>query len=118
MGNTSVAVLHNDMTGEIKERGGEIGKRMAYAMNTWNSVTLDGNFCVGRIISRDHSSAHQVVVVYGNTGCHVVDAKEVSYLALSQMADCLKRHGWSAKPPPKKRRSSKLPSHSRQDASE
>jgi hypothetical protein len=100
MGLTSVAVLHNDMCGEI-EACGELGKRMAWAMKNWNRVTLEGYFRVGRVVSRDHSSAYQVVVVHGNTGCHITDANEVDYLALSMMADCLKRHGWSAKPPRK-----------------
>ena len=104
MGLTSVAVLHNDMSGEIKEQGGEIGKRMAFAMNNWNSVELKGHFGVGRVIHRDHSSSHQVVIVHGNTGCHVSAAKDVSYIALDQMAECLKRHGWTAKAPSKRRK--------------
>lgn len=104
MGFTSVAILHNDMTHEIERDGGELGKRIAYAMRSWDRVSLDGFFRVGRVISRDHSSAHQVVIVHGNTGCHITEAKDVSYLALGMMADCLKRHGWSAKPPKKSKR--------------
>lgn len=104
MGLNTVAVLLNDMTGEIERDGGEIGKRLAYAMRAWGRVSLEGFFRVGRVISRDHSSAHQVVVVHGGSGCHVVDAKDLPYLALSMMADCLNRHGWTAKPPKKSKR--------------
>jgi hypothetical protein len=101
MGYTSVAVLHNDMIAEIARDGGEIGKRMSWAMRNWDPVSLEGYFQVGRVIAQGHASAHQVVVVYGNTGCHISKADGVSYLALSDMADCLRRHGWSAKPPKK-----------------
>jgi hypothetical protein len=113
MGFTCVAVLHNDFIHEIDRNGGSIGIEMADAMRRWAPPTrvgedplrrrIDGDFHVGQVIHRDHASAHQVVVVHGNTGCHVSDAKDVSYLALDQMAECLRRHGWSAAPPKTKR---------------
>ena len=107
MGLNSVAVLLNDFVHEMKEDKGEIAKRMAFACSNWNRATLEGYFRVGRVISRDHSSAHQIVVVHGGGGSHIADAKDLPYMALWSMADCLKRHGWTAKPPRKKKRIAK-----------
>lgn len=105
MGLNTVAVLLNDMCGEM-EACVDLGKRMSYVVQNWNHVDGKGYFGVGRVISRGHSDDHQVVVVHGNTGCTVREATNVSYLALDEMADCLKRHGWTAKPP--KRKAEKL----------
>lgn len=102
MGNNTVAVLYNDMSHEIAAEG-EIGKRMAWAMNNWNRVSLEGFFRVGRVVSRDHSSAHQVVVVHAGGGDHIADANDLPHIALSMMADCLERHGWKVTKPRKKK---------------
>src|SRR5690348_13223445 len=104
MGLNTVAVLLNDCCDEIEREGGEIGKRMSEAMQNWGRVKGAGDLGVGRIIARSHSDWHQIVVVHGNTGCSIYDAKDLPYMALDAMADCLRRHGWSAKPPPKRKR--------------
>lgn len=107
MGYNSVAVLLNDMSHEI-ENSADFGKRLAFAMNNWSPI--DGNKSCGphhtRIISRDHSSGFQIVCVHGNTGWRVDNSLYDNLFsgigawhAFQQMADCLKRHGYTVKPP-------------------
>lgn len=108
MGINTVAVLLNDFTHEF-DGDGPLGKRIAHAMMTWNHGSnrpgdLKGYFHAGRVISAAHADYEQVVIIGKNTGCTVYDAKDLSYLALDSMAQCLKRHGWSAKPPAKAKR--------------
>lgn len=104
MGYNTVAVLLNDHHGEF-DRDGPLGKRIASAMLVYGrGGTLDGWFGAGSVISRDHADYHQVTVVHGNTGCPIRDAKDLPYLTLLELAECLKRHGWRASPPPKRRR--------------
>lgn len=100
----SVAVLFNDNIGEFEEDGGPLGRRIAHVLKTWSRVESNGYFHAGRVISRDHSTSQQVVVVSGGSGCHIVDANDVSDMALQWMAECLIRHGWRAQRPPRKRK--------------
>lgn len=103
MGFNTVAVLLNDHTADF-EKDGPLGKRVAYAMNAWSPVTLDGWFGAGRVISRDHADGYQLVVVHGNTGQMLSEANDLPWLTLSQLAECLNKHGWRAKPPARKRK--------------
>lgn len=100
MGLNSVAVLFNDFCGEIANSG-RLGQRISFAMQEWNPVERKGFFGAGRVISRDHSDGYQVVIVHGNTGQVVQDANDLPDMPLRQMAECLIRHGWTARPPKK-----------------
>lgn len=107
MGFTTVAILHNDLSHEI-EKSERLGADIAEAMRGWWSCRHgSGDFRVGSVISREHADAYQIVIVHGNTGEPVRDAKDLHYSALNQMADCLKRHGWMARPPSKRKRAVK-----------
>lgn len=105
MGLNTVAVLMNDCVHELENDDGTISKRMAFAMTHHSRTTgNDGYFCAGRVISCSHADDQQIVIVAGNTGFDLSDAdpetwKKLSYFSLSRMADALKKHGWSAKPP-------------------
>lgn len=102
----TVAVLLNDHCSEFERDGGPLGKRISRAMQDWNrnSRSLEGWFGAGSVISRSHADYHQIVVVHGNTGCPIQEAEGLPYLALDAMAECLKRHGWRAGPPARKRK--------------
>ena len=104
MGLNCVAVLLNDKCHDFERHGEAIGNRISYAMQNWNSITNDGYFNAGRVISRDHADGYQITVVHGNTGCHISDAEGLPLYALEQLADCLKRHGWLARRPPRTRK--------------
>lgn len=99
MGLNCVAVLLNDCCGELERDGGRYGGRMSYAMQNWSPITLEGWFGAGRVISRDHADGYQIVIVHGNTGERISEANDLPYWTLKQMAECLNRHGWRAKPP-------------------
>lgn len=106
MGFTTVAILHNDLSHQIEKSEG-LGRDIASAMRAiWSARNDSTDFKVGRVISCEHSGAYQIVIVHGNTGEPLREAKDLHYSALNQMADCLKRHGWTAKPP--KRKAEKL----------
>ena len=111
MGYNTVAVLLNDFTGEFRNNGEHLGKRIAYAMNAWDRVSLDGYFHAGRVISRDHADGYQLVIVHGNTGSILDEALDLPKPVLERLASVLNRHGWRAKPPVRKRN----PSPIRQD---
>ena len=103
MGLNTVAVLLNDKVHEL-QNDGPISRRIAHAMcNSTPAMHEDTYFGVGRVISRSHADHHQIVIVHGNTGCTIYDAKDLPYGALMDMADCLKRHGWTAKQPSKRK---------------
>lgn len=103
MGYNSVAVLYNDCTHEIEESG-RIGAQIAYAMRRYHNRKRDAlplNFGVGMVISQDHADGEQVVIVSKNCGVRADEANDLGWQALNDMAECLKRHGYTVKPPKK-----------------
>lgn len=107
MGLNCVAILLNDCCGEIERNGGTVGPRMSRAMQDYAASAdsrHDGYFHVGKVISRDHADGYQVTVVHGNTGQHITEAANLPPYVLSQLADCLTRHGWNVTSGPKKLR--------------
>lgn len=104
MGLNTVAVLFNDHHGEIERNGGDLGKRIADAMRTYQRDSLRGWFGAGRIISCSHADYDQVVIVGQNRGRLANDANDLSYGALDTMAECLRRHGRSAAPPKRRKK--------------
>lgn len=102
MGLNTVAVLFNDCCFQM-EQDEDLGKRMAYAVQNFSRRSAEDHFRVGCVISSAHADYHQVVIVHGNTGSTARDAEDVSILALEEMADCLRRHGWIAKAPSKRK---------------
>ena len=108
MGFVTVAVLYNDFSHEIRGNYRDFGKRLADAMNNWSPAPKydfeDGYFHAGRVVSRDHSTGYQVVVAHHGEGYTIDKAADLPPIVLDRLADCLKRHGWIAKPPPRKRK--------------
>lgn len=107
MGLNTVAVIFNDFTHEF-EKDGPLGQRIARAMQSYGSQhdRLPVYFGAGQVISMAHADYEQVVIAGRNGGQKVLDAKDVSYSALDQMAECLRRHGWTAKPPSRRKKKS------------
>ncbi|KTS48007.1 hypothetical protein SB2_11970 [Methylobacterium radiotolerans] len=64
------------------------------------------------LISQDHSSGEQVVIVHGNTGWRADDESkpELSWRGLDQMQRCLERHGYKVTKPKKVKASKASPS--------
>lgn len=105
MGYNTVAVLLNDYTSEIREDG-PIGKRIASAMQSWHARDRDPLapwFGCGSVISQAHADYSQVVVVGRNTGAPIYECNDLDGHALDQIADALRRHGWTVKAPGKKK---------------
>lgn len=57
----------------------------------------------GMVISQAHADHEQVVIVSKNGGQYVSDANDLSWIALEGMAECLRRHGWTAKRPSRRK---------------
>lgn len=104
MGYNTVAVLYNDCTHLIR-KDGDIGRRIANAMQSWHArdhYPLDLYFGSGEVCSQAHADYSQVVVVGQNRGRRLCDCDDLDGYALDQMADALRRHGWTVKEPGKK----------------
>jgi hypothetical protein len=104
MGFNTVAVLYNDFN-FAKEP--DIGGRIARAMRGWHERDRDKLatwFGAGMVVSQSHADYDQVVVVGQNRGRPIREANDLSFVALEQMAECLHRHGWTAKPPTTRKR--------------
>ena len=93
MGYNTVAVLYNDMTHEMPDRM----KRAVTHSVSDKTPSMDGWFGFGQVISQAHADVEQVVVIGRNTGRTVDKANELGPWALEQMAECLKRHGYTVK---------------------
>lgn len=109
MGFNTVAVLYNDMTHEIA-KSGLVGKRIADAMRSWSIRDREPMatwFGCGQVVSQAHADYYQIVVVGRNSGRQLHECGDLDYLTLDQLADALRRHGWNAKPPAKKKRETK-----------
>ncbi|EKS29314.1 hypothetical protein [Afipia felis] len=109
MGFNTVAVLYNDFN-FAKEH--DIGERIARAMRGWHERDHDALatwFGAGMVVSQAHADYDQIVVVGQNRGRRITDANDLDTVALEQMADCLKRHGWTAKPPSRRKKAAANP---------
>jgi hypothetical protein len=107
MGFNTVAVLYNDFN-FAKEPA--IGQRIAEAMRGWSWRERDRlatHFGAGMVVSQAHADYSQVVVVGQNRGRMIVECDDLDHYALGQIADALRRHGWTVKPPAKPKRASK-----------
>lgn len=101
MGFNTVAVLYNDFTSEIRASG-RLGERIAGAMQSWSQRDRDRmatNFGAGMVVSQAHADYSQVVVVGQNCGRPITECNDLDLYALGQIADALRRHGWSVKSP-------------------
>jgi hypothetical protein len=106
MGFNTVAVLYNDETHRIRGDG-PIGSKIATAMMRWDDRHRDPlatHFGAGVVVSQAHADYSQVVVVGKNTGAPLSDCSDLDWYALDQLADALRRHGWTVKPPPPRKR--------------
>lgn len=103
MGFNTVAVLYNDFN---FENDVSIGPRIQRAMRGWSMRDrghLETHFGAGMVVSQAHADYSQVVVVGRNTGRPIFECSDLDHYALGQIADALRRHGWTVKPPKKKR---------------
>jgi hypothetical protein len=104
MGFNTVAVLYNDVD-FAKQR--MIGERIQDAIRGWSIRDRDHlatNFGAGMVVSQAHADYSQVVVVGQNRGRQIVECNDLDHYALGQIADALRRHGWTVKPPVKPKR--------------
>lgn len=104
MGFNTVAVLYNDCEFATEPA---IGHRIAEAMRGWSYRDRDRmvtNFGAGVVVSQAHADYSQVVVVGRNTGHPIVECNDLDHYALGQIADALRRHGWTVKPPARSKR--------------
>ena len=108
MGFNTVAVLYNDCVHDIREYGGNLGQRLGTAMTAGWSLrdrnTHGTSFGAGQVVSQAHADYSQVVVVGHNTGRPITECADLDHYALGQIADALRRHGWTVKPPKKAKR--------------
>lgn len=112
MGFNTVAVLYNDFNFATEQH---IGERIRQAMLGWHGRDRDRmvtHFGAGMVVSQAHADYSQVVVVGRNTGSPIVECNDLDHYALSQLADALVRHGWTVKPPTKKRQKKATPTPS------
>ena len=94
MGYNTVAVLLNDYHIEWPE-----DVRKASRERDFGGAALSGYFGWGRLLSQDHASGHQVVVVHGNTGSRLGPSEPATQAELDALAMILRGHGYSVKRP-------------------
>ena len=106
MGFNTVAVIFNDHTHRLLEDDGRISRDIATAMRNWGMRDRDSMatwFGAGRVVSQASADYSQVVVCGHNGGAPISECGVLDFYALDQIADALRRHGWTAKPPAKQR---------------
>lgn len=107
MGFNTVAVLYNDHTHRLRADDGTISQEIGRAMQHWSMRDRDRlatHFGAGMVVSQAHADCTQIVAVGQNRGRPIQDCDDLDYITLSTMAECLIRHGWTAKPPSKPKR--------------
>jgi len=104
MGWNTVAVLYNDMTGDMPWRMADAIVRSYGNTNTRDKMAA--NFGFGMVISQEHADTSQVVIVGRNSGVRASDADGLDWIAIEQMRQCLERHGYKVT---KRRRKPSLP---------
>lgn len=87
MGYNSVAVIYNDFVGYENRSIKQIDDAI-------KQYPRDGYFNFGQIVSMDHSSYDQVVIVGKNTGSHISKIDNISPEAITQMKTCLEKFGY------------------------
>lgn len=115
MGYNTVLVVYND-TVDWGEKDPEIGRRIHEAVRGWSvrkhrpgatdifaRFPQGGGASYGQVVSQEHADYSQVVVVGGNTGRPINECEELDWHATNQIAEALKRCGWTVKPPKRKR---------------
>lgn len=114
MGFNTVLVVYNDSVGSGADDP-QLGRRICNAVSGWHGKGRDPSIChiytmsgrhaasYGQVISQAHADYYQVVVVGKNSGRPIQEAENLDWITLDQLADCLKRHGWTAKPPAKRK---------------
>lgn len=110
MGFNTVAVLFNDQT-HVFRSDGPLGEKIARAMQSWSMRDRDSLatwFGAGQVVSQAHADYTQIVAVGQNSGRPLSECDDLDWYALDQLADALQRHGWTVKPPAK-RKSKKQP---------
>jgi D-alanyl-D-alanine carboxypeptidase len=103
VGYNTVAVLFNDHMHRIQDDP-DFGRHVAQAVRAWtwpDRARSATHFGSGQVISQAHADYSQVVVVGRNAGKPIVECEDLDHYALGQIADALRRHGWSVKPPRK-----------------
>lgn len=85
MGYNTVAVLLNDCHSEWPE-----DTRKASRDRSLGQSPLSGYFGWGRLLSQDHASGHQVVVVHGNTGSRMGPSEPATQADLDALAMALR----------------------------
>ncbi|WP_232629182.1 hypothetical protein [Methylobacterium sp. Leaf118] len=111
MGFNTVAVLYNDYMADLR-RDGPIGEQIAAAMLQWSVRSRDPlatHFGAGMVVSQAHADWSQVVIVSRNSGVRACDANDLDFVALSEMAECLERHGYKVTKPRKRKPSPTAP---------
>jgi hypothetical protein len=106
VGFNTVAVIYNDLTRAIQEDL-ELGRRIACAMGMWtmrDRYPQSVHFGSGKLISQAHADYTQIVAVGRNTGGPISEYHDLDWYALNEMAECLRRHGWTAKEPSKRKK--------------
>ena len=108
MGFNTVAVIYNDCLHDLDKNGVSYGARIAQAIRGWDGSRthpFGPEFGAGQIISMAHSSYWQPVVVGGNTGYCLGDAKNPPpAAALETVARALEEHGFKVIKPGAKAR--------------
>ena len=95
MGNNTVAVLYNDMHRELAEAMPRLGWAMRhFGFGGRSRAKEEAHFGCGQIISCDHASGYQVVVVHGNTGWRVGADEEIRPDVIRALCDAIDRSGW------------------------
>lgn len=96
MGNSAVAVLHYDYSGEI----GKCSPRLAKAMAEVAYCGEAKDFGFGRVVSWDHASGYQVCVIHGNTGWRIgSDEHPPPHDVLVAVSNALRAHGYTVEAP-------------------
>lgn len=97
MGYNTVAVLYNDHGYRIKDRAPDINEAMSR-----KSITGDGDFGYGEIISCQHADCDQVIIVGQNSG-RLLTYREGNRQDFDILANLLRERGYSVKAPEDKR---------------
>src|ERR1700749_3861313 len=93
MGLNTIAVLYNDIAYQLPERMKEAVVQFRFG----DQPHHERSFGTGQVISCAHADHYQIVVVHGNTGWTIDKAPELPSYIQDQLAESLRKHGWSVK---------------------
>lgn len=115
MGYNTVLVVFNDSL-HMGAGDPNLGERIQRASRMWSARTThpeelqffarsgNGSASYGAVVSQEHADYDQIVIVGQNRGRRLRDVSDLNWFALNEMADCLRRHGWTAKEPPRRKK--------------